>query len=247
MQMCPDFRGQAASQRLWGKKLIKKAVFAAIATPFLVTALAAGSIFSLNVLPWSPGYENDGSYWVGLTEGYINGDASDPFYMYCVDFLGTISAPTEYNVQLVSLNPNLFTGDTMGLTLAQLQIQYLLGQDFGSTPSGNSVQDSDIQQDIWNFTGGTFTPDANMMNLLSTAESEQAELAVNDPGFFDNAYLLDATVPGPGQQAFMPVGLPSAVPVGDPSPEPSTFLLAGAGLLLYCARRSRFRISTIIR
>jgi hypothetical protein len=100
--------------------------------------------------------------------GYINGDSSDTFFMYCVDFLGTISAPTEYSVQLVSLNPNLFTGETMGLTLAQLQIQYLLGLNFGSTPSGNSVQDSDIQQDIWNFTGGTFTPDANMVNLLST-------------------------------------------------------------------------------
>jgi hypothetical protein len=245
MKMCPDSRGQAASCGLWGKKLIKEAFFAAIAAPFLVTALTAGSVFPLNVLPWGP--ENDGSYWVGLTEGYINGDSSDPFYMYCVDFLGTISAPTEYNVRLVSLNPNLFTGDTMGLTLAQLQTQYLLGLNFGNTPSGNSVQDSDIQQDIWNFTGGTFTPDGNMVNLLSTAESEQAELAVNDPGFFDNAYLLDATVPGPGQQAFMPVGLPSAVPVGDPSPEPSTFLLAGAGLLLYFARRSRFRISTIIR
>lgn len=245
MKMCPDSRGQAVFRRRWGKKLLKEAFFAVIMAPFLVTALTAGPVFSLNVLPW--GSENNGSYWVGLTEGYINGDAGDPFYMYCVDFLGTISAPTEYNVQLVSLNPNLFTGDTMGLTLAQLQTQYLLGLNFGSTPSGNSVQDSDIQQDIWNFTGGTFTPDANMMNLLSTAESEQAELAVNDPGFFDNAYLLDATVPGPGQQAFMPVGLPSAVPVGDPSPEPSTFLLAGAGLLLYFARRSRFRISTIIR
>jgi hypothetical protein len=247
MQMCPDFRGQAASQRLWGKKLIKKAVFAAIATPFLVTALAAGSIFSLNVLPWSPGYENDGSYWVGLTEGYINGDASDPFYMYCVDFLGTISAPTEYNVHLVSLNPNLFTGDTMGLTLAQLQIQYLLGQDFGSTPSGNSVQDSDIQQDIWNFTGGTFTPDTNMVNLLSAAEFERAQLAVSDPGFFDNAYLIDVTVPGPGQQAFMPVSVPLDLPAGAATPEPGTFFLFSAGLLMYFVRRSRCRVSTTTR
>lgn len=219
---------------------MKKIIAGIIAAPFFVSLLVAGQV-SLTVLPYAPDYEDDGSYYVGLTQGYLNGDSAVPFWMYCVDFNGTIYPPTTYNVTMVSLNPSLFTGDSLGLSLAQLQTQYLLGQEFGSSPSGNSTQDSDIQHDIWNFTGGAFTPDANMTSLLSAAEAAQA----SDPqSVFSNAYLFDVTGPN-GQQAFMPSQVFTLQDTAAPLPEPRTFsLLVAAGLLAFVARR---RVSITVR
>ena len=175
-----------------------------------------GQTVSLTVEPYSSG-ENNGIYYVGLTEGYINNNPAQSFWMFCDDFFDGIKTPTTYDVSIVSLVNADFTGDNLGLSLAQLQQQATLGLDFGAAPSGNSQADTDTQQAIWNYTGGNFTPDAGM--LADTAAMQATYRAANYAG----AFLLETTSE-PGQQAFMPAYSATA-------PEPVSLVLLGSGLV----------------
>jgi len=194
--------------------------------------IAVGQTYALTVEPYASG-ENGGGYYVGLTEGIlaINSNLSVSILMYCVDFMDDISVPTTYNISVVSLNSALPTPDPLGLTLSQLQTQYILGQNFGTTPSGDSAADTDIQEDIWNFTGGTFGVDTSMQTLLNGATTTLGAESSSST-YFSNGYLLNVTAE-PGEQAFMPVTTPPTVvtDLADPLvPEPGTFLLLGLGL-----------------
>jgi len=111
-----------------------------------------GQTVALTVEPYASG-ENNGSYYVGLTQGVIDGQT---FYMFCNDFEDEITVPTTYDVTVVSLLGSAFTSDSLGLSLAQLQQQATLGLNFGTTPSGNNQADSDTQQAIWNYTGANY-------------------------------------------------------------------------------------------
>ncbi len=171
---------------------------------------------SLTVEPYASG-ENNGSFFVGLTEGIINGQT---FYMYCNDFNDEINVPTTYNVTVVSLANNAFTGDPgLGLSLSELQQQATLGLNFSTAPSGNSQADTDTQQAIWNYTGGNYAVDSGMQ-----AETA-AMLATYQTNNYSGSYLLDVTAE-PGQQGFMPVA-------SIPTPEPMSLMLLGSGLLIF--------------
>ena len=169
-------------------------------------ASLVGQTVSLTVEPYASG-ENNGAYYVGLTEGYINNDPSQSVWMYCDDAFNQITVPATYDVTVVSLVSGAFTGDNLGLSLAQLQQQATLGLNFGAVPSGNAQADADTQQAIWNYTGGTYAPDS-----YQTAN-------------YSGSFLLDTTSE-PGQQAFMPVA--SAA-----TPEPVSLVLLGSGLLAF--------------
>src|SRR5580658_112355 len=187
------------------------------ASPIDFAALVGQNV-SLTVEPYSSG-ESNGIYYAGLTEGYINNNPSQWFWMFCDDFLDEIKTPTTYDVTIVSLVNADFAGDNLGLTLAQLQQQATLGLNFGTTPSGNSQADSDTQQAIWNYSGGNYTPDAGM-----TADTA-AMLATYQTNNYSGSFLLDITSE-PGEQAFMPVASATA-------PEPVSLVLLGSGLLIF--------------
>jgi hypothetical protein len=177
-----------------------------------------GQTVSLTVEPYASG-ENNGAYFVGLTEGYINNDPSQSVWMFCDDAFNQIKIPATYEVTVVSLVSGAFTGDSLGLSLAQLQQQATLGLDFGATPSGNTQADVDTQEAIWDYTGGTYTPDSGM--LADTAAMEATYQTAN----YSGSFLLDTTSE-PGQQAFMPV-------TSATTPEPVSLVLLGSGLLAF--------------
>src|ERR1700691_39316 len=182
-------------------------------------ASLVGQTVTLTVEPYASG-ENNGAAFVGLTQGYLDNDPSQSFWMFCDDAFDQIKVPATYDVKVVSLLSADFTGDTLGLSLAQLQQQATLGLDFGTTPSGNTKADGDTQEAIWNYTGGTYTPDSGM--LADTAAMEKTYQTAN----YSGSFLLDTTCE-PGQQAFMPVGSVASAA----TPEPVSLALLGSGLL----------------
>ncbi len=99
-------------------------------------ASLVGQTVELTVEPYASG-ENNGSFYVGLTQGVIDGQT---FYMFCNDFQDEINVPTTYDVTVVSLTAiSAFTGDPgLGLSLDNLQQQTTLGLNFGTKPSGKT-------------------------------------------------------------------------------------------------------------
>jgi hypothetical protein len=181
-------------------------------------ASLVGQTVSLTVEPYTSG-ENNGTNYVGLTQGYIDNNPSESFWMFCDDALDQIKVPATYDVTVVSLVNGAFAGDNLGLSLAQLQQQATLGLNFGATPSGDSLADVDTQQAIWNYTGGSYAADSGM--LADTAAMQASYQSAS----YSGSFLLETTSE-PGEQAFMPAS--SAV-----TPEPMSMVLLGSGLLAF--------------
>jgi PEP-CTERM motif len=205
-----------------------------------IAAQSAGDYFTLTVNPYpSPQEIDGGNVLVGLTSGVLTEynasdvliGASDPFLMFCSDFLHDIAQGAIYKVTVESLvtpagqDPVTYIPDPtpgLNLTLQILQEQALLGANF----NGTMPNDSDVQHDIWNLSGATPVitgPDPVLMaTLLANAQAAQPF------GDYSGAFLLDPA--GSGGQAFMPVDIGSFHHVTTPTPEPGTLAMFGLGL-----------------
>ncbi len=202
---------------------------------------SAGDHFTLTVNAYPSPQEIDANnFLVGLTYGVLTEynpsntviATSDPFLMFCSDFLHDINQGDTYNVTIESLvtpsgqDPATYIPDSAGLnlTLKTLQIQALLGAKFdGTTPN-----DSNVQHEIWNLSGANPAidgPDPSVMAALY-ANAQAAQPGAN----YSGAFLLDPQ--GDGGQAFMSID-PTSFDhnLQSPTPEPGTLAMLGLGLI----------------
>ena len=201
---------------------MKKIVF--LASSICLVALASSSIsahadglnlspyvgqtISMTVEPYASG-ENNGFFYVGLTQVKVaqNGTSIGSVEAFCDDFTHEISVPATYTATVEAVAGN---------TTREEEAYY--GLLFGSTPSGNSAMDSDIQELIWNFTA----PSNQQYALNSNMQTLQSHMLGSYQNVnYANSFYLDA---GENGQSFM---------VTDPSPvpEPSTLATFGTGLV----------------
>jgi hypothetical protein len=223
---------------LWRGTLKKRAfllaVFVTVMVFFVPTIASADDLSAfvgqteyLTVLPYAPDYENNGSFYVGLT-GYILSHTADYLntglvsgLMFCNDSTDEINVPTTYPVVVESLSSSSQIINRMGLTNADLWAQAYLGLGFGTSQSGNSATDSLTQEAIWVISGGSiggsYASIPTVAALVTNAETNHNSVL--------KGYLFNAVDYG---QDFMPVVPPPPPPV---VPEPSSLLLLGTGLL----------------
>lgn len=167
--------------------------------------LLVGQTVSMTVEKYSSG-ETNGSYYVGLTTVNIsNGTESGSVEAFCDDFSHEITLPAIYSAVVTAVAGN-----------TTLEEEAYYGTMFGSTPSGNSTMDSEIQELIWNLSGANYTLYGDMTTLRTDMLNNY-----QSANYSEDFYLSA----GDNGQSFMVVNNSS------PIPEPSTLVTFGTGLL----------------
>jgi len=176
-----------------------------------------GKTISITIEPYASG-ENNGSFYVGLTQVNLKtttGATIGSIEAFCDDFTHEIPVPDTYSAVVTAVAGN---------TIMEQEAYY--GTMLGSTPSGNSALDSDIQELIWNYTA----PSYEQYTLNSEMKTLQAQMLANYASAnYAGDYYLNA---GDCGQSFMTTD-PS------PVPEPSTLITSASGLLAFAGMARR--------
>lgn len=177
-----------------------------------------GQTINMTVEPYASG-ENNGSFYVGLTQINLkttSGATIGSLEAFCDDFTHEISTPDTYKVVVTAVAGN---------TTMEQEAYY--GAMLGSTPSGNSTLDADIQELIWNYSA----PWYEQYSLNSEMKTLQTQMLANYANAnYSNDYYLNA---GNGGQSFMVVDPTS------PVPEPSTLITSASGILAFAGMARR--------
>jgi hypothetical protein len=252
--------------------LLKKALLALSVSLVCLTssvsakasAITIGTDYFMSVSPYASGEQNGGSpdYYVGYTtitlyadNGGVQGAQVAQYNQaYCIDFFDKITPSTPaYVVQAQgvgtsynsSLYPNPATPAALSAYLGstyynddgsvtvnndalpnKLAYDAVLGAEF----NGNDTNDTNIQEVIWDEGGASFS-----LNSTANSEATAAQNLVNGSSSFTSNDIAFLEIDGDGQ-SFM-ANVPAAV-----TPEPSTLVLLGTGLLgTACAMRRRLR------
>ena len=164
-----------------------------------------GDTVSMTVEPYASG-ENNGSFFVGLTTvNIVDGSITGSVQAFCDDFTHEINVPATYSATIEAVAGN-----------NTLEQEAYYGMMFGTTASGNSQQDSEIQELIWDLSGANYALVGNMAAL------QQEMLANYKNADYSGAFVLSA---GNNGQTFMSIDPPA------PTPEPSSLFLFGSGLI----------------
>jgi hypothetical protein len=200
-----------------------------------------GSDYFMTVSNYASGEQMSGGYFVGDTtisiyadNAGVQGALIGSYTAYCVDFNDKIHTPQTYIVEAqgIGTNYNSSYSPTPGsqstvLSNTKLEDDATLGAEFNYTLSN----DTNTQVDIWDEGGAWFT-----LTSAQQAEATAAENAAPHGNYTGDTAFLEINGDG---QSFMVDGSPTAV-----TPEPSTLLLLGTGVLgTIGAVRRRTRIS----
>jgi hypothetical protein len=212
------------------------------AVPAKASTITLGSDYFMTVSNYSSGEQLNGNgYYVGYTtitlfadvNGVQGSQVAQFAQAFCIDSFDTIHTPDTYLVEAQGVgstynsayNPNPGTyynthNSTPGaLPDSKLEADAVLGGQF----NGNDANDSVIQETIWDEGGAEYYLNSSQLNNAHAAEAAGLNLGTtNDIAFLD--------INGDGQSfmALQPSSQPSSL---TPTPEPSSIMLLGTGLI----------------
>lgn len=150
--------------------------------------------------------------------GTVNGQSAE---FYCVDYAHDIYANTSWQATVTQLSSTAnYSGTRLDNATEYMEIAWLLDQSLLST---NQTTEAELQWAVWSFSGGG-NPYGTNSTLLSQA------LSAVQHGFTDYSWEILTPTGKYGQEFFVR------------TPEPSTLLMLGIGLLglLTLRRRKQF-------